>query len=148
MIIDKLGWYKTRGGEMAYVGFIFPGNVDTNYPAVGYSENISRTWDLHGFAFDEGATLPEDLVEYLGAKKPKKKRMVEQTIDCFVNVYGKDQHDSGITTDKYYCSLYMEPTTISDCKHVADLRGTPFYGCVPAKLTFSIEEEVDEYRSV
>jgi len=62
MEIKANQWYRTRGGEIAYVAAIVP--FPRMYPGVGIADDNLRTWTLDG-TYVIGATREHDLVEHL-----------------------------------------------------------------------------------
>jgi hypothetical protein len=140
MIIDKIGWYKTRAGALAYVGYIFPEYFKSDRCVAGYVGKLKRNWFTEGNLSVTGDANDDDLVEFIGPDKPKQKRMVEQTIDCFVNVYGASDRRP-FKNNKY--SIGELHLTESDA-YLWDQYKKSISRAVPAKITFSMEEEVDE----
>jgi hypothetical protein len=62
MEIKANNWYRTRGGEIAYVAAIVP--FQTGYPALGVVQGDIQSWMLAGLCFEDD-TSNDDLVEHL-----------------------------------------------------------------------------------
>jgi hypothetical protein len=74
MIIDKLGFYRTRGGEVVEVLYIMPERINTTYPVIAYNR-FKLTYTKMG-KYDDVIDCDDDLVEYLGNELPKPNKKV------------------------------------------------------------------------
>ena len=82
------GWYRTRSGEIAEVFQVLDARFKEEYPGRGFiGKNIYSWTKLGDFHFHDPVATSEDLIEYLGEEKPREKRMVKKTLECWVNVY-------------------------------------------------------------
>lgn len=72
MKVEKVGWYRTRGGELAKVKCILKYSLN-EYDRFGYvaDSKISMKWSVYGSTGTGLFLISDDLVEYLGYKKPK-----------------------------------------------------------------------------
>jgi hypothetical protein len=124
-MFDKVGFYRTRDGQIAEVLTVVHPAMCATYPLLGRVGDSKRSWKDTGREFD--ARMPGDLVEYLGTTKPKQKKMVTKTVEYWMNFYG-----SG------YRLIYSS-------KELADRAATPErIACVKLTGTYEVEEEVDE----
>lgn len=71
MKITKVGWYRTRGGELAKVSRILKARVLSPCRGFLFSLDAFCCWKYNGRV--PGVEIASyDLVEYLGHKKPAK----------------------------------------------------------------------------
>lgn len=126
----KLGWYRTRDGELAEVLTITHPRLGKLWTVLGfYTTNGARqtTWDKAGQHGISGQESSFDLVTYLGTEKPKRK--VKRTVEVvrWANVYPGDifpVFGSKENADKSSASTRI--------------------ACVELRGSYEVEEEVDE----
>jgi hypothetical protein len=61
--IKANSWYRTRGGEIAYVAAIAPGKH--RCPVLGCKKSMTLTWDMEGRYFGDNTKADNDIVEHL-----------------------------------------------------------------------------------
>jgi hypothetical protein len=71
----RLGWWKTRGGELAWVGALSPVEINTGQWFVGIIERRDGcgemqpcSWDMQGESGEKTCNIkehPDDLIEHL-----------------------------------------------------------------------------------
>ena len=71
MIIDKLGYYRTRDGELAYVVSLNTRDPERLfYPVIGYTKHVYTAWTINGYHSIKDNPTKNDLIEYLGTELP------------------------------------------------------------------------------
>lgn len=125
------GWYRTRVGELAEVVQIMDARLKSGHPAWGLLHTISFNWTMDGLCYYPGREEPADLIEFLGAEKPReKKKMVKKAISIWANV-SKRNNVSTHATKKQADDEYDDSRTA--CDRVA---------CIELTGEYEIEEEV------
>lgn len=111
-MFDKVGFYRTRGGRIAEVLTILDPRLQAREPLYGLYEGWAVSWASGGAFVGNRTTHGQDLVEYLGPTKPKRKKMVTKTIERWENIYTngrmcvyttKEQADRAANLDRIAC---------------------------------------------
>ena len=118
------GFYRTRGGEIAEVIQILDTRLREAYPARGLLGRYCDTWTRVGFNRSGERESKDDLIEFLGAEKPREKRIVKKTLRYWANLFG----DGAI-------KAYVTKDIADDCSFAR-------IACVEMTGEYEVEEEV------
>jgi len=94
------GFYRTRDGELAEVVQILDVRIDQPVLGLIFTNTANppedEAWSLGGDYYYGDCSSRSDLITFLGAKKPREKKMVKKTLTRWVNLYEYDitYHDS------------------------------------------------------
>jgi len=80
------GWYRTRGGSLAEILQVDNPRLGDQYPVRGFVGTQHNEWTRAGYDSRGGCESHEDLITFLGTKKPREKRMVKKTLTWWANV--------------------------------------------------------------
>jgi hypothetical protein len=76
MQITELGWYLTRGGQLARVTCV--DREQELYPVVGYTLDGAFSWTRMGKLYDDWESHGRDLIEYLAPTREQAEAILEE----------------------------------------------------------------------